>query len=80
LWLGPSFHTGHQGVGRCLFIIAFYGIFSPADLGKLSFLNGRSKYLRDPGNALTYLVVGWLKRHEEVDFYDRDTNFNPVKF
>jgi uncharacterized integral membrane protein (TIGR00697 family) len=28
---------------------------------------------------LTYLVVGFLKRHEQEDYYDRDTNFNPFK-
>jgi queuosine precursor transporter len=26
---------------------------------------------------LTYVVVAWLKRVENEDFYDRDTNFNP---
>ena len=26
---------------------------------------------------LTYAVVGWLKRAEEEDFYDRDTKFTP---
>ena len=26
---------------------------------------------------LTYLVVNYLKRHEGVDFYDRDTKFTP---
>ena len=26
----------------------------------------------------TYLVVAWLKRVEGVDFYDRNTRFNPV--
>lgn len=28
---------------------------------------------------LTYRVVAWLKRREQVDFYDVDTNFNPLK-
>jgi hypothetical protein len=28
---------------------------------------------------ITYHVVGWLKKKEEVDHYDTDTNFNPVK-
>lgn len=28
---------------------------------------------------LTYLIVGFLKRHEQEDYYDRDTNFNPFK-
>jgi hypothetical protein len=26
---------------------------------------------------LTYMVVGWLKKEEGVDYYDVDTNFNP---
>src|SRR6267378_3654209 len=26
---------------------------------------------------LTYTVVGWLKRAEQEDYYDRDTDFNP---
>jgi uncharacterized PurR-regulated membrane protein YhhQ (DUF165 family) len=26
---------------------------------------------------LTYVVVNFLKRHEGVDVYDRDTKFNP---
>ena len=26
---------------------------------------------------LTYKIVGWLKRAEQEDYYDRDTNFNP---
>lgn len=27
---------------------------------------------------LTYLIVGFLKKQEDVDVYDRDTNFNPL--
>ncbi len=26
---------------------------------------------------LTYVIVGWLKRAEHEDYYDRETNFNP---
>src|SRR5256885_7130185 len=26
---------------------------------------------------LTYTVAGWLKRAEQEDYYDRDTDFNP---
>jgi hypothetical protein len=26
---------------------------------------------------LTYRPVAWLKQREGVDYYDRDTNFNP---
>jgi queuosine precursor transporter len=28
---------------------------------------------------VTYLVVGWLKRVEGVDVYDRETNFTPFR-
>ena len=27
---------------------------------------------------LTYLVVGYLKRKEGIDIYDREINFNPL--
>ncbi len=29
---------------------------------------------------VTYVVVGWLKKVENEDYYDRDTNFNPFIF
>ena len=28
---------------------------------------------------ITYRVVGFLKRAEQEDYYDRDTDFNPFK-
>ena len=28
----------------------------------------------------TYAIVGYLKRKEGIDIYDRDTNFNPLGF
>jgi hypothetical protein len=28
---------------------------------------------------VTYAVVGWLKRQEGVDIFDRGTNFSPFK-
>ena len=29
---------------------------------------------------LTYLVVNYLKRVEQEDYYDRGTNFNPIRW
>jgi len=29
---------------------------------------------------ITYLVVGWLKRAESSDVFDRRTNFSPFAF
>jgi queuosine precursor transporter len=71
-----------QGVDSLIFLsIAFYGIFSPADLRTAILSQWTFKVAYEIlATPLTYLTVGWLKRHEEVDFYDRDTNFNPVKF
>ncbi len=28
---------------------------------------------------ITYRVVGWLKKKEETDYYDTDTDFSPIK-
>jgi hypothetical protein len=83
LWLRTITSTlVGQGVDSLIFLsIAFYGIFSPAELRTaiLSqwFFKVAYEILATP---LTYLVVGWLKRLENVDVYDWDTNFNPVKF
>ncbi len=83
LWLRTITSTlVGQGVDSLIFIsIAFYGIFSPADLRTAILSQWAFKVAYEIlATPLTYLVVGWLKRHEEVDFYDRDTNFNPIKF
>lgn len=29
---------------------------------------------------ITYIIVGWLKKVENEDFYDKETNFNPFIF
>jgi uncharacterized integral membrane protein (TIGR00697 family) len=68
-----------QGVDTALFLtIAFWGVWS-SDLLWAVFV---SNYIFKVGvevvlTPLTYLLVGWLKRSENEDFYDRDTNFNP---
>jgi uncharacterized integral membrane protein (TIGR00697 family) len=58
--------------------VAFYGVFSDALLLKVMLAN----YCLKVGwevvmTPLTYKIVGWLKRHEHEDYYDRGTNFNP---
>jgi uncharacterized integral membrane protein (TIGR00697 family) len=59
-------------------LISFVGVVPNALLWTLVVSN----YLFKCGieilfTPVTYLVVGWLKRIEHEDFYDRDTNFNP---
>jgi queuosine precursor transporter len=83
LWLRTITSTlVGQGVDSLIFIsIAFYGIFSPADLRTAILSQWTFKVAYEIlATPLTYLVVGWLKRAEAEDYYDLDTNFNPVKY
>ena len=58
--------------------IAFYGIWATGDIVKVAiaqyFLKSGWEAVMTP---VTYRVVGFLKRVEEEDYYDRGTNFNP---
>jgi len=59
-------------------LVAFYGVWDNSLLRTVFVSN----YIFKCGveilfTPLTYAVVGFLKRNEEEDYYDRDTNFNP---
>lgn len=68
-----------QGLDTGLFLlIAFYGVWDNALLWTVFVSN----YVFKVGvealfTPLTYAIVGFLKRAEREDYYDRDTNFNP---
>jgi queuosine precursor transporter len=60
------------------YFIAFYGIWATGDLVKIAI----AQYLLKTGweivmTPVTYRVVGFLKRVENEDYYDRNTNFTP---
>jgi uncharacterized integral membrane protein (TIGR00697 family) len=60
------------------YFIAFYGIWATGDVVKVAV----AQYLLKTGweivmTPVTYRVVGFLKRAENEDYYDRGTNFNP---
>ena len=60
------------------YAIAFYGIWATADLVKIVI----AQYLLKTSweivmTPVTYRVVGFLKRAEQEDYYDRGTNFTP---
>jgi uncharacterized integral membrane protein (TIGR00697 family) len=60
------------------YTIAFYGVWKPGLLLALLL----TQYLLKSGweilmMPVTYRVVGFLKRTEHEDYYDRDTNFTP---
>jgi hypothetical protein len=60
------------------YFIAFYGIWATADVVKIAIaqyvLKTSWEVVMTP---VTYRVVGFLKRAEQEDYYDRDTNFTP---
>lgn len=70
-----------EGVDTLLFVlIAFYGLYNPSLLLSIIISN----YLFKTGfealvTPLTYLVVNNLKRVENEDYYDVDTDFNPFR-
>jgi queuosine precursor transporter len=62
------------------YMIAFYGIWETSDIVKIAAV----QYLLKTGwevlaTPLTYKLVGILKRRENEDYYDRDTDFSPFR-
>lgn len=60
------------------YVIAFYGIWSPADVFKVTI----TQYILKTSweivmTPVTYQVVNFLKRAEKEDYYDKKTNFTP---
>jgi len=70
-----------EAVDSSLFyVIAFYGIWPDAQIVTIVIaqyvLKTSWEILMTP---VTYRVVAFLKRVENEDWYDRDTNFNPFR-
>ncbi len=60
------------------YFVAFYGIWKTQDIIAVALAQYVLKTLWEVlATPLTYAVVGYLKRAENVDHFDRDTNFNP---
>jgi queuosine precursor transporter len=70
-----------QAADSTIFIsIAFVGIISGPSLAVTILSQWFFKVAYEAlATPLTYLVVNKLKKVEGVDFYDKDTNFNPLK-
>lgn len=68
-----------QGVDSLVFYpIAFYGIWSTESLAMVLAFNFAFKVMVEVVmTPATYAAVGWLKRAENEDYYDRDTDFTP---
>jgi len=70
-----------QGVDTVIVIVlAFAGNASVATMGNLIMSGYLAKVAYEAlMTPVTYAVVNFLKRHEGVDVYDRNTDFNPFK-
>jgi len=68
-----------QGVDSLIFFpVAFAGIWASETLLAVIAFNWFLKVMVEVVmTPVTYAVVGWLKRSEQEDFYDIDTNFTP---
>jgi uncharacterized integral membrane protein (TIGR00697 family) len=69
-----------QGIDTVVFVLiaTLFGVFPPEIALTLIVAN----YIFKVGieiifTPVTYATVGFLKRSEQVDYYDRDTDFNP---
>ena len=70
-----------QGVDTALFtFIGFFGII-PNQVLVTAILSGYAfkVFYEAIATPLTYKIVGFLKRREEIDHFDYKTNFNPFK-
>lgn len=71
-----------EGVDSAVFItIAFWGILIPGSIVTSILSQWLFKVTYEiVATPLTYLIVNALKRSEQEDYYDRNTDFNPVAF
>ena len=70
-----------QAVDSLIFYpLAFLGVWSTSQVLTVMLTNWALKVSWEAVlTPVTYAVVGWLKRHEGVDIFDRNTDFTPFK-
>lgn len=70
--------TGQAVDTAVVIVIAFAGYTPLKTIGIVILSSYLTKVIYEAlATPLTYIVVAWLKRVEQVDAYDRSTNFNP---
>jgi queuosine precursor transporter len=83
LWVRTIGSTlvGQAADSTVFLTIAFIGTANGANLGPLILSQWLFKVAFETlATPFTYLIVSALKRAENEDYYDRDTNFTPVPF
>ncbi len=70
-----------EGLDSLIFItVAFSGVVPTAAIGSLILAQWIFKTLFEViATPVTYAAVGFLKKSEGMDVYDRETNFSPIK-
>ena len=70
-----------EGLDSAIFItLAFWGVMPGAVVGTLIVTQWIFKVLFETVlTPVTYVVVGYLKKAEKMDVYDKEMSFNPVK-
>ena len=68
-----------QGVDSLIFYpVAFIGVWEDGTLWRVVAFNWTFKVMVEVVmTPATYAIVGWLKRREHVDYFDRHTEFTP---
>jgi queuosine precursor transporter len=80
LWMRTIGSTvlGEVADSLVFYPVAFYGLWSNEQLINVMIGNYFIKVLWEiVATPLTYTIVGFLKRAEHEDYYDKDTDFNP---
>ena len=83
LWLRTISSTiVGQGADSLVFIsVAFWGILPPGSLSTAILSQWLFKVIFEVvATPFTYWIVNTLKRSENEDYYDRETDFNPMAF
>ena len=83
LWLRTISSTlvGQLADSSLFITVAFAGIVPTPTLGRLIITQWLFKSVFEAAaTPLTYMVVAFLKRTEQSDPYDRQTDFNPFRF
>jgi len=81
LWLRTISSTviGQLADSGIFILIAFAGVIPAVNLGQLIVSQWLFKSAYEAlATPLTYMVVNYLKRAENEDYYDRETNFSPL--
>ncbi len=80
LWMRTVGSTvlGEIADSAIFYPVAFFGLWSNEQLISVMIGNYFIKVLWEVlATPFTYMIVGWLKRAEQEDYFDRDTDFNP---